>query len=230
MGEEWAEVTDAPPIPATREDFGSVSLWRPSGIQLTMSQDPSARIQARSGSGDAMIQVQNGRLHYNWLGRDATGAYPRYPTVRERFDWLLKEFTHFLTAGGFDPPHSHAWEVVYVNQVPRGTLWDKPTEWHRVFPTIFGAAPVAIGQEVESAAASWRLEIAPQMGRLYIEASHVRIGNEECLQLNLTARGSIGPGSAQTLDEGLNLGHRAIVLAFDAAASDAAKAEWGRLE
>ena len=42
-----------------------------------------------------MIQIQNGRLHFNWLGTEG-GAYPRYENVREGFAAALRAFLEFL--------------------------------------------------------------------------------------------------------------------------------------
>ncbi len=42
-----------------------------------------------------MIQIQNGRLHLNWLGT-AGKAYPRYENVREGFVTALRAFLEFL--------------------------------------------------------------------------------------------------------------------------------------
>ncbi len=67
-----------------------------------------------------MIQVQNGRLHLNWLGR---GQYPRYATIRPEFDQALAAFTAFVADEDLGEIRANQREITYVNQIPKGPLW-----------------------------------------------------------------------------------------------------------
>jgi hypothetical protein len=46
-------------------------------------------------AGDRMIQLQNNRLHFNWIG-ESGGRYPRYERVRDGLEWALREFVEFV--------------------------------------------------------------------------------------------------------------------------------------
>src|SRR5262249_45558845 len=95
LGPEWPFIADAPPIQHQFQRFGPAS-WARLGLQMQLSQIMRSRLQIRNAAKDRMIQVQNGRFHYNWLG-EGGGKYPRYREVRPAFDQALGEFRRFLT-------------------------------------------------------------------------------------------------------------------------------------
>ena len=114
LGKDWTLLSDAPTLEPTLERFEGSEAWAPlrSGFRLTA--DPSARLQIRSATDDAMIQLQNGRLHYNWLGTRG-GDYSRYKSVRPRFDELLRGFTGFVSTEALGKLVPNQWEITYVN-------------------------------------------------------------------------------------------------------------------
>ena len=76
LGGEWPIVRDKPPIPHVFEEFVGEGAWRGIGAPLTLTQDPASRLQILNQAQNRMIQIQNGRLHYNWLG-EGGGGPPR---------------------------------------------------------------------------------------------------------------------------------------------------------
>src|SRR5690349_146441 len=87
LGKDWTVPNDAPLLVPQFEQYGA-EVWRLPSLQLQVIQDASARAQIRNRDENRMIQVQNGRLHYNWLGQ-AGGDYPRYRTIRPEFDRVV---------------------------------------------------------------------------------------------------------------------------------------------
>jgi len=72
-----------------------------------------------------MVQLQNGRFHYNWLGNSGE-EYPRYRIVKPEFEALYAEFKQFLSDEGLGMPTENQWEITYLNQIPQGGgLWNK---------------------------------------------------------------------------------------------------------
>ena len=65
------------------------------GLHIQLTQVPTSRLQIRTRAGNRMIQIRNGRLHFNWLGTEGK-AYPRYENVREGFVTALRAFLEFL--------------------------------------------------------------------------------------------------------------------------------------
>lgn len=230
-GERWTKVTDAAPLPMTFERFDDEHPWMDVGIALQVSRDPPAnRLQISNESGNALIQIQNGRIHYNWV-RQHDGVYVRYENVRPRFEAILAELGSYLKEQGLGDIKPNQWEVTYVNHMPKGTVWDAPGDWADVFvglaPSGFGASE----SRFESFAGVWHYEIPEKRGRLHVELARARTQaapREELLRFTLTARGPISPGTLNggELVNGLDLGRRAIVTGFRDLTSKRAHAYW----
>ncbi len=227
---DWPTVADAPPLDDQEEWFGGRIPW--GGLRLKLSQDPSVRLQIRSQQQDRMIQVQNCRLDYNWLRQDG-GEYPRYCVVKPEFDRVLASFQGFLEGQGLGPLAAKQWEITYVNHLPRGTVWDSPADWGKVFRSLPGPVGPVEGLVLEALGGTWHFEITPRRGRLHVEIQHGFSGSPEgpeILVMKLTARGPV-PESVtpqQGIDAGLNLGHDRIVSAFRELTSPEAQAYWNR--
>src|SRR5215207_4053341 len=83
LGPNWPTAQDAPAIPPEFEQFGDDRAWRMVGsINLKLTSKPPARMQIVNAQGTRMVQLQNGRLLYNWVGA-GSDDYPRYETIRQ---------------------------------------------------------------------------------------------------------------------------------------------------
>jgi uncharacterized protein (TIGR04255 family) len=231
LGPAWSNATDAPPIPAQSERFERSAAFNLSSIPLVFSAGPvGGRLQLLNSTGDRMIQLQNGRFHFNWKG-EAGDNYPRYPRIRAEFEAFWHRFRDFLRSETKTELMINQWEVTYVNHFPKGRGWQVPSDWHRLFRSFARLPSEGTELNLESAGGTWQYEILPQRGRLYVELRHGRREFptiEELLMLNLTAR---GPTKADNdpdaeLSAGLDLGHDAIVTTFKYFTSDTAHTEW----
>jgi uncharacterized protein (TIGR04255 family) len=228
LGDDWPTVSDAPPLEPQFERFEESQAWG-QGLQFSLSQNISIRVQIRNVGDDRMVQVQNDRLIYNWLGHDGR-PYPRYKEVRPEFDAMVARFKEFVARESIGEFRPNQWEVTYVNHLPKGTVWNFPADWAELFrsPVCFptGAGSLAL----ESLGGEWHFEIPPKHGRLHIHIQHGRRpGADEVLVVTLTARGPTGDagGIGLTFDEGIDLGHKTIVSAFKDITSASAHKYWG---
>jgi uncharacterized protein (TIGR04255 family) len=228
--EEWPTIYDAPPLEPQFERFSETGGWSKSGVELKLSEAAlPSRLQIKNKSGDRMIQVQNGRLHFNWLGQ-AGERYPRWQQIREGFSQALTRFIEFVARehlGDFNP---NQWEVTYVNHIPKGSIWLTPNDWG--FFNLLSKRPKVGDLAAESFSGSWRFIIPEKMGRLHIQWQHglrAHPKEEEVVILTLTARGPLPQGSDDrgTILEGLDLGHKTIVRSFAMTMTDSANKHWG---
>lgn len=227
----WPDVFDAPPLQSQFERFIKSAMWAPIGAQLTIAQDLTSRLQIKNKTRDGMIQVQNGRLHFNWLGQ-AGGQYPRYKSVRNGFLWALQRFIEFATqekVGDFRP---NQWEVTYLNHILKGTVWNTPNDWG-FFQPLLGAVPTVDGLvKGESFTGGWHFVIPERRGRLHIEWQHGKKsepGEQEVIVLTFTARGSIEKSEnvMRAILDGVDLGRETIVRSFATFMSQQANSYWG---
>lgn len=216
LGDPWPKVQDVSRLEQQFEVFGDERVWTLAGPALTLTSDPSRRFQIRNQAEDRMIQVQNGRFHYNWLDKPG-GSYPRYEKcIKPEFEEHWGRFRAFLKDNGLSPPEVNQWEVTYVNHIKKGTVWDLPSDWSGVFPGILGGTQTNDVAALESLAAQWHFEIPPRRGRLHVQLIHGKGGQHganELLRVDLTARGPV-EGAILQLYDGLDLGRKTIVLMF----------------
>lgn len=238
LGSEWPVVAELPPLQPQFERFGESLSWGGPGLELSIATMISPRLQIRTAKGDRMIQVQNGRLHYNWLRREGE-EYPEYKAVRPAFDRVLQSFSEFLRSEKPDTLPTGAWELrpnqwemSYVNHIPKGTVWDILGDAGRVFNVrpLLSSSPG--GATLENFASEWHYEIPPKRGRLHVQLQHGQSQTEErteLLVLSLTARGPVRhtEGRVATLGIGLDLGHETLVQAFQDLTSEGAHTYWG---
>lgn len=222
--QEWRTANDAAALPLQHEKFGE-ELTAERGFQFSFRESAPVRLQIRNSDQDKMIQIQNGRLHYNWLKKKT--EYPSYDAVKPEFDKALGTLVQFAEEEGLGPLEWDQWEVTYLNHIPQGTVWNKPGDWASLLAPLLGPASTVPAGSLENVSATWRYEIGQQQGRLHVE---LQPGSEPIgerrpiLVLKLTARGPIE--GTKGLDEGLNLGHETIVKAFRALTSPSAHEYW----
>ena len=231
LGGDWPNVNDAPPLEPQFERFGEGKIWRTAGLQLKLSQEPHTRLQIRNQAQDRMIQVQNGRFHYNWLGH-AGGEYPSYAKVKPEFDWALGSFQQFVAERDLGELSPNQWEVTYVNHLPKGSVWETPQDWTGLVRALAALPPGTPRISLESFGGQWHYEIQPHRGRLHVELSHglrKQPAEQEIIVLTLTARGPIhsADDGGPNLNQGLSIGHESIVRAFVDLTSEEAHECWG---
>ncbi|NQT38585.1 MAG: TIGR04255 family protein, partial [Planctomycetes bacterium] len=139
---DWPDVSDMPSLEPEFERFGEGKGWLAAGLKLKLSQSPESRLQIRNGSNDRMIQVQNGRLHYNWLGHEGK-PYPSFEQVEPDFQRALAAFRQFLAQESLGELQPNQWEVTYVNHIPKGSVWNDPHDWVGLFPSLAALPPKA---------------------------------------------------------------------------------------
>lgn len=230
---EWTTVSDAPLLLQQFELFGQGAEWEPR-LRFHLSSDPSCRLQIRNASHDRMIQVQNSRLHVNWLGK-GDQPYPRHGALFDEFFQILGSFTNFVAQAELGEFRPNQWEITYINHLNRGTVWNSPAEWN-FFTPLCGLTTLAGIAEGESFGGEWHFVIPGQMGRLHIGWQH---GKEDAdspdtaasdfVRITLTGRGPVAHGGDQVAEirSGLELGRKTIVHAFRRLTSKDANRFWG---
>lgn len=180
-----------------------------------------------------MIQVQDGRFHFNWKKGSVESDYERFPVVLDDFNRYFSLFCQFVQTMGGGDVRPNQWEVTYVNHIPKGSLWQTPEDWSRVF-RVPGPVPSCIGAtKLETCAGTWKYELAPRRGRLHVDLQHGKLASDderEVLIISLTARGQLSVRGMEPMElsQGLLFGRRAIADAFVAITSDEAHSLWGR--
>jgi len=229
LGKDWPNCKDMPPLPPAYERFEIETSWAGlGGMALQLTDNPASRMQIRNSAQDRMIQIQNGRFHYNWI--KVNDVYPHFTSVFAEFQTQWKSFCNFLEGMGLGKPVVDQWEVTYVNHIPKGSVWSEPSDWGKLFRGL-GLVQVASPGIPETLGLAATFQIPKRVGRLHWKQQHALLNDpkpgmpKEVLRLELTARGPIS--EAVGLEAGLNIGHEAIIDTFVAHTSDEAHKFWG---
>lgn len=228
LGPSWPFVEDAPPLEPQFERFTEEDKWKGLGLSLSLSQVPQGRMQIRNSSKDRMIQVQNGRLIFNWL-RQENAKYPRYEAIRDEFKSYWDQFVAFVSEEGIGEVKPNQWEVTYLNHIPRTTVWNSVHDWD-FLGAIARTTSLDEVVALESLAGQMLCTIPENRGRLHVSWQHGRTeASSEVMVLNLTARGPVQAETNGTAApfSGLDLGRRVIVRAFEKLMSKEANTFWG---
>jgi len=224
---KWSMAQDAPRLEDQFERFGSEDTWAPMLSLKALPSSQSHRTQIFRSDGERLIQVQDSRFILNW--KKQSGAYPSFGPLLEEFRTLLHAFQIFANEGGFGALAFNQWEVVYVDQLKKGELWESARDWSRIFPGLSmpqlkDTSLLVSGDEAVSA--DWRFSISERRGRMYITLRQAKVlpSNEEVLNITFLARGPVT--ATETWERGLELGHEVLNETFLSITSLEAQTRW----
>jgi uncharacterized protein (TIGR04255 family) len=225
---EWTQVVEVPKLPDQFERFGAEDVWTPPSVRFLQGMQ-SPRTQIVRSDGERMLQIQDSRVILNW--KKQAGDYPSYDTLVPELRTMLHAFESFAIEARFGQLQYNQWEIAYVDQLPKGELWETPRDWGKIFPGL--SMPLLGNYQVsetpdETMSADWRFSLAGQRGRLYIGLRQVRIppSNQEVLSVTYVARGPVS--ASQTWEQGLDIGHEAITATFLSMTSPQVQEYWRR--
>lgn len=224
----WDKIAEAGRIEDQFERFGPDDAWSRLGIKLGPPGE-SQRTQIIREDKERMVQVQDSRVVLNWQRQSPT--YPSYSVLLPEFRGALRGFEQFSIDAGLGPLEINQWELIYVNHIPKGEIWDSFADWPKIIPRLY--LPSAESERPdkpvsETMNADWRFLLGGQRGRLFVSLRHAKVPPTglEVMSLVLTARGPVN--AEYSWSDGFELGHDAIVRTFAAITSPAAHARWTR--
>lgn len=194
------------------------------------SFDIPLRLWLIDASDSQLIQVQQNFFMRNWRKTATASGYTHYEDVRPLFsrDWNV--FCAFLDAQGLSRPNVWQCEVTYINHVVRGTDWDSPRDFQRLF-NIWKDAK--LDHPLESPeAGSFMVSYGLQGGsRLQFTGQPAlrRTDGSEVFQLIITATGKPEDSSLEKILTWLDEGRAAVVNGFTAFTTEEAHKLWRRI-
>jgi len=195
------------------ERFGE-ERTKPQGIRIELLTQPRMRCWFHDASESRLIQVQSDRFAHNWRKRGPTEEYPRYDTIRPRFEAEWRRFCAFVEREQLGEPSVSQCEVTYVNQIEQGPAWSSLGDLSKVvtFWTKYNSEQLPEPEGILTRTT----HILPNLkARFYVELQHaVRADLKEVLQLSLTVRGRPTSGRLGDVLSWMDEARKAIVLTF----------------
>ena len=203
--DSYPKVEHAPPLIT---DLGDMHIDPATG-------GPLPRVWFIAESDDYLIQFQPDHLIFNWRRREQ--KYPRFSEVFPRFRGCVETFIAFLSEYGLGPIKIRAFELTYINQIPKGEGWETPSDACNVFKDFKWAH--ASGRFLPNPDTnSWQAAfLMPEDSGMLI--TRVRQGKRSAdgvplILFDLVARGAGPNKSIEELDSWFELAHTWIVNGF----------------
>lgn len=226
--ETWPNLVETQPIPEQFEKFGEDEVSLQPGLRVFASPQP-LRAQFMRGDKERIIQVQDDHFVLNW--RKHTSPYPGFDVLLVEFQRNVDQFASFISEVGFGPLQLNQWEITYVNQSPKGDLWQSTRDWSRLIPNLYippvpeDICPPSPNERISG---DWRFNLPNQRGRIYIQIRQAQIApsTDEFMYLTLIGRGPLKKD--QSLTECFTVGHNALLNVFLSMTSKGIQDRWGR--
>jgi uncharacterized protein (TIGR04255 family) len=195
----------------------------------------SPRMWFSSQDGSSLIQLQGGKLLFNWRGGLEQNAYPHFDAVQSEFMKALDELNALIDSEGMSAISVNQCELVYINPLPFSATGIPLSEAAKIFRVWSGAQGDEWRDAPEDIAFSARYRFNDEngnpFGRLNVAlSSGVAADGTPGFQLEMAARGRpIGEGSAG-IAAFHNHAHQAIVRCFAAITTPEMHERWERYQ
>lgn len=227
---EFKRTAIHPPIGSVREDFTPGRMTGIPQIGIELVTEPNVRCWFIDEKGNQLIQVQNDRFIHNWQKVSGDEVYPRYESVRSKFEQEWQRFCAFLKEENLAIPEVNQCEVTYVNHIEYEKGWKSFGELNKVITCWSGSHSGTFLPAPEKVNLNVSYVLPNNRGRLHISLQPVIRARDakEVLQLNLTARGA--PASSETAEifRWLDIGRQWVVEGFTDFTTKEMHKLWGR--
>lgn len=193
---------------------------------------PLPRVWLISDTDDRLIQLQPGRLLFNWRRRESAGPYPRYATLSKTFFGFLLDFEKFVGEHRLGSIEVLEYELTYINHILEEEGWRFPEHIGRVVKELAWQAP-AHRFLPPPLTVSWQARFTFQNGpgTLLANISPARQVKDsgQFLVLEMSARGLPTEAPRDHIEDWFSHAHEWIVRGFEDLTSDEAQRElWGK--
>ena len=187
--DEFKRVQIRPPLENVKEVFPSSGVRGIQQFGVELLPEPPVRCWFLDEKGNQLLQVQKDRFIYNWQKVGGDEIYPRYESVRAKFEEEWRRFCLFLQEEKLGTPEVSQCEVTYVNHIEYEKGWKTFGELNKVVACWSGSYSGTFLPAPEKVNLNISYVLPDNQGRLHISIQPVIRARDakELLQLNLTA-------------------------------------------
>lgn len=234
--ERFPVVAVQPPLQPTFETFETIpAMMLQMPFPFMGMGVASPRMWFSSQDGSSLVQLQAGRLNFNWRGGAGRSAYPHFDKVQSEFMKTLDELNTLVLSEGLPEPDVNQCELVYVNPLPynaTGVSLSEPQKIFGIWGGVQGDEWTSTPEDVMFVARyRFNDKDGNPFGRLTASvASGVGGDGTPAFHLEMTARGRpIGEGRTGIVEFHQHA-HEAIVRCFAAITTSEMHARWERYQ
>jgi uncharacterized protein (TIGR04255 family) len=239
LGLLWAEFRERfprteehPPRPPVIEEFG-VRRKPKMDVRVEVAV-PVPQVRFLTDKGNEIIQAQQDRFVHNWRKVGAGDEYPRYESVKRKFEEELRAVRQFVARERLGELIPNQCEITYVNHIISGEGWERHGELAKIVTVCTTHYSDTYLSEPEEVKFAIRYVIpatdGKPLGRLHITLDPgYRISDDRpvCIMV-LTARGRPDGEGIEGALRFLDVGREWIVRSFTSVTSPRMHEIWGR--
>ncbi|MGH9833351.1 MAG: TIGR04255 family protein [Blastocatellia bacterium] len=213
--EDYQNYSVKPPLVSQIEKFGE-SEKQEVTLELPLLSPPQFRCWFFDRSGTRLIQVQRDRFVHNWRKVRPDDEYPRYHSVRQRFEGEWQRFRDFVGSEQLGDLELRQCEVTYFNHIEPEGGWQSLSNLGEIFPCWAGVSSGGFLPSPEIVALNTSYLIPENRGRLRISMEPVfrHADAKEILQLTISAKVIVDSSDTAELMKAIDLGHEWAVRGF----------------
>lgn len=232
MRSRFPKYEQAPPLPSSIEMFEGPQEPR---VEFQVSNaPPTPRLFMVTESETEVLQIQENRLGYSWRKLSPDHEYPRYASIRGKFEQELADFQAFLSEERLQPLTPEQCEVTYVNVILPEGVWNGHSELGKVIPSASPRLSEGFLPPPEQTRYASQYVISGDTGvpcgRLYVSAdpSYLMPDKTPMYLMKLTFRGTPQGPTTAGIVKAMDLGHEWIVRGFASLTSSEMHKAWRR--
>jgi uncharacterized protein (TIGR04255 family) len=211
------EIEEHPTLAPAFENFGPPSA--PNVSIVVEEKPPIPRVWFLNPDKTELVQIQKDRFIHNWRKVSGAEPYPRYESIREKFEQEVATLALFLQEEELGPLKINQCEVTYVNHIEPGTLWQRHGQVAIVLKQWSDRGSEGFLPELEDLGLGVRYVMQHEgkpVGRLHVafQSAWKTKENSPLFTLNLTARGKPLTDNLTGAFRFFDLGRSWIVRAF----------------
>jgi uncharacterized protein (TIGR04255 family) len=232
---QYPDAREQGTINAVFETFGTPSQPERIRFEQFLSPPMPRYWFEKSGTPD-LLQVQQDRIIHNWRKHEDQPIYPRYETLRDRFNTEVNQFVSFLDDEKIGELRPNQCEVTYTNIIELPGSERVHDRLEKITTLWTGHLSEKLDAELEDASAQLRfklLEAGKPVGRVHISFQPAVLQSDpskEVIKLDITARGRPKHETRESAFDFLDLGRRAVVKTFAAVTTPSMHSMWGRTD
>ena len=229
---EFERFESKPPIGHIKESFSTGTIVKDLSFSFFNSGEIPFRAWFLDKNGNQILQVQKDRFIHNWQKISGDEIYPRYESVRGKFQTEWDRFNAFLKKEGLPSPEINQCEVTYVNHIEYEKGWKGFGELGKVISVWSGKHSGTFLRCPENINLNVTYRLPDNQGRLYVGMQPVIRARDaqEVLQLNLTARVVPSTSSSGDVLKWFDLGRLWIVEGFNDLTTPEIRKVWGQIK
>jgi uncharacterized protein (TIGR04255 family) len=233
---DYPNVTEQPPIQTTFETFGVPPKQIPVMQIETFLSPPLPRYWFEHVGLPDLFQLQQDRIVHNWRQQsDYSRAYPRYESVKTRFEKEIELFVNWLSDEKLGELQPNQCEVTYTNIISLPSGASLHNELESVTPIWAGKFSEDSPNKLENANIQMSFLFSHDdkpAGRVYVtfQPAFRQSDRSPVIKLELTARGRPRGESIADALAFLDIEREQVVRTFAAVTSTEMHKLWGRTD